>query len=261
MKEADRPIVAELERLDPGKRALLELRYARGVSDAELAELLGGSAEGVAARHDEALGELSGALGIPSDEVDAELRDLLAQADEPDQPAPGGRRSRGPLYALIGALLIAAAVVLVLGLSGEDDEPARSSTATPATETTPAAAETTADPAEAEVRSFFSVPLVPVEGGPDGSGTVSVREDALAVEVSGLPAPIATGGYQVWAYNSPEDAVRLGGIQRSGSFTIEEPLPPDAARYDFVDVSRERGATGSHGDASFLRAELAGRLP
>jgi hypothetical protein len=65
-----------LEDLDPGDRALLELSLQRGISDHELARMLGSDAEDIDRRRDAALGTLAGALGREPDDVAATLREL-----------------------------------------------------------------------------------------------------------------------------------------------------------------------------------------
>jgi hypothetical protein len=109
-----------------------------------------------------------------------------------------------------------------------------------------------------------AVRLEPVAGG-RGRGTASVlrREGEpprLRVRVRGLrTAP--RRGYGIWLYNSVSDARLIGGSD-SGTFQgATLPLPADADRYMFLDVSREpTDANPNHSGASVLRAPLGDLL-
>jgi hypothetical protein len=66
----------ELEELDPGDRALLELSLQRGMSDRDLAHALGTETGDVEKRRGAALGTLAQKLGWTHDEVAAAIREL-----------------------------------------------------------------------------------------------------------------------------------------------------------------------------------------
>jgi hypothetical protein len=65
-----------LDALDPGDRALLELSLQRGISDSELARMLGSEPHDIDKRRRAALGTLAGALDRRPDDVASMLRDL-----------------------------------------------------------------------------------------------------------------------------------------------------------------------------------------
>jgi len=68
--------------------------------------------------------------------------------------------------------------------------------------------------------------------------------------------PKPDGSYQVWLYNDIVDAQSLGTIT-GGSGKLEVKLPPEARDYKFVDVSSEPAdANPNHSGASVLRAPL-----
>src|SRR4051794_7642891 len=74
-------IVAATARLDPESRALVELSARRGMSDEEIAGMLGVDSPDVRRRHEEALAQLAAELGDPHVRRD-ELRDRLLRVDE-----------------------------------------------------------------------------------------------------------------------------------------------------------------------------------
>jgi len=65
-----------LDRLDPGDRALLELSLQRGISDDELARMLGTDADGIESRRRDALRKVADDLDSDPDDVEARIRDL-----------------------------------------------------------------------------------------------------------------------------------------------------------------------------------------
>ena len=75
-----------------------------------------------------------------------------------------------------------------------------------------------------------------------------------------LPNNGRNEAYQVWLYNSDEDAVSLGAqvADQQGNFQGAGPLPDNFEDYQFIDVSREpiRGPEAHSGD-SVLRGALA----
>lgn len=84
---------AALDDLDPASRALLELSLGRGMSDGDLAEVLGGDPEGVATRRTEALERIAGDLGVGDDPaaeraLERDLRFALAPSSPPVAPGP-----------------------------------------------------------------------------------------------------------------------------------------------------------------------------
>ena len=99
-------------------------------------------------------------------------------------------------------------------------------------------------------------PLVP---GRPGAGSARIagrgRRTRLELGVSGLPA--LEEEYAVWLYNSVTDARRLGAAQ-AGRFKLSSTLPAGAARYTWIDISREPlDGNSNHSGESVLRVRLA----
>jgi hypothetical protein len=300
---ADR-LPAALADLDPGNRALLDLSLRRGVSDAEIGELLRKDPDEVARGRDAVLELLADALEVGGDDrrervrraivelpeatwrarpapaaaplngsdtqvsaPDADLKrepETREPAREPvDRPAeprpvrdgaplgpPAERRRRGRWIAFL-ALLVAAGVAVALLAGGGDEE--RDSP-----EPTPGAGEQ-ADPrdgAEPEPRAAGRRATFAAVGGGEGGGRITVREDGrVVISVEGLRA--ARGAYVAWLFDDVANARLLGTIDpESGRLTTR--LPARAARYRFVDVSREPGdGNPNHSGESVLRAPVA----
>jgi hypothetical protein len=81
------------------------------------------------------------------------------------------------------------------------------------------------------------------------------RDARLELRVRGLP--VVDGAYEVWLFNSAIDSVGLARVAR-GSFAIRTRLPEGAARWRYLDVSREPlDGNPNHSGASVLRARVA----
>jgi hypothetical protein len=72
----ERRLRGELDNLDPGDRALLELSLQRGIADDELARVLGSDASDIADRRNATLGRLAANMGAELREVESAIRDL-----------------------------------------------------------------------------------------------------------------------------------------------------------------------------------------
>lgn len=261
--QADR-VDGALRQMSPEERALIELSLVRGVSDADIASLLGTEPHTVRERRDVALGELATAAGDGSErgraaaadhlrgrerkadsgvatELDSDAAAAVDEADgsEAATASPQGRRRATRLgLALLGGLVVAALVALVLALVGKGGDPGAGVGAAPA-----------AKPARLE-------PLIP--GSATGTAHVVTRGGTtrLRVSVRGLPEP-PKGGYVIWLYNSVGDARALGG-QLRGTFTTDTPLPPGYHRFRFIDISREPAdGNRNHSGQSVLRLSVS----
>jgi hypothetical protein len=130
----------------------------------------------------------------------------------------------------------------------------------------PAIATTTEESTPAEAPSIVDeITLEAAPGAPqETDGTAAIAEipgGALALYVTGTVEPTGTDeGYEVWLYNSRDDALSVGA-QRAGAdgtFEGQAPLPPEYKRFKYVDVSREKLDTNTeHSGRSVLR----GRMP
>ncbi len=119
---------------------------------------------------------------------------------------------------------------------------------------------------EEEARLAGSLSLTPVEdleGDNEAQGLAAVAErggERQLIVQAQLPRNARNEAYQIWLYNSDEDAVSLGAqvADDQGNFQGAGPLPDDFEDYEFIDVSREpiRGPD-AHSGNSVLRGTLA----
>jgi hypothetical protein len=98
-------------------------------------------------------------------------------------------------------------------------------------------------------------------GAPAGIAIVADRNGSrqLVVQAAGLDPSRQREAYEVWLYNSPEEAKSLGAqvTDSEGSYQGAGPLPEDFANYEFVDVSREPiNDDGKHSGQTVLRGKL-----
>ena len=81
----------------------------------------------------------------------------------------------------------------------------------------------------------------------------------MIVQAAGLDPSRQREAYEVWLYNSPEDAKSLGAqvTDSQGSYQGAGPLPEDFENYQFIDVSREPiNDDGKHSGESVLRGKF-----
>jgi Anti-sigma-K factor rskA, C-terminal len=290
---ADR-LPAALADLDPGNRALLDLSLRRGVSDAEIGELLRKQPDEVARGRDAVLGLLADALEVDGhDRRDRVRRAIAALPDdawrppsrgEPPPPPPRGeedyddeddkddeeeavpvRERERPAPPPPDEVLF---------FEPEERRPRRGRLLAllglvaaigvliallvgGGDDDGDNPAPDRADrrqPANPPPERGRSARLAPLGGAP-GSGRLSVAGDGkLVVSLRGLPEP--DGSYQAWLYNSVADAVQLGTF-RAGSGRLAVRLPARAARYRFVDVSLEPADSNrNHSGQSIMRTRL-----
>ena len=122
----------------------------------------------------------------------------------------------------------------------------------PATTTTAATAAATPRPTASRPRQ---------RGTPAGIAIVADRngERQVIVQAAGLDPSRQREAYEVWLYNSPEDAKSLGAqvTDSQGSYQGAGPLPEDFENYEFIDVSREPiNDDGKHSGQSVLRGKF-----
>lgn len=284
---ADR-LPAALGDLDPGNRALLDLSLRRGVSDAEIGELLRKEPGDVARGRDAVLELLADALDVGGHDRRERVREAVAalpddawrarpagpsspappprdpveepeRMDEPPPPtktagdddlyfSPEPRRSRRGPLAVLLLLGVVAAVGAVLLASGGDDDDEPSGADDGGTPP----AQTDGDEPEGRTARLAAL------GGGRGEGRIAITDAGATITLRGLPAP--DGAYQVWLYDSIVDAQSLGTVS-GGSGRVEVRLPSDARSYRFVDVSREPAdGNPNHSGQSVLRAPLRSLL-
>jgi hypothetical protein len=292
---ADR-LPAALADLDPGNRALLDLSLRRGVSDAEIGELLRKDPNEVARGREAVLGLLADALDV--DGHDRRERVRRAVAELPDDAWRGAPPQTEPD--------VVESVTEGTHAELEDDEDDEDDNHRPdASEPSgrPVVLEPLGERRSRKGRLLALVGLLVVIaalialisggdddsdkpaansadhkqqtppppatdkgvalkslGGGSGSGHVAATGDGrLVITLKGLPKP--DGTYQVWLYNGIIDALALGTF-REGNGRLEVRLPANADRYRYLDVSLEPADSNrNHSGASVLRAPLAKLLP
>lgn len=208
------------------------------------------------------------AAAAPADEPETVAEEPAREKPVDKKPAPkkrasadGGRdlspgakaavRRRRILAALVGTIAVAGAVVVgVLLLTGDDDDAQK------------AKAPAKANPANAQARVLGQVPLQAVGGG-KGRGVAAIGERGgqrqLLVQATGLKPSNRRTAYEVWLYNSRDDAVSIGAqfTDEQGQLQGAGPLPADFAKYEFIDVSREPvDDNAKHSGESVMRAPL-----
>jgi anti-sigma-K factor RskA len=94
-------------------------------------------------------------------------------------------------------------------------------------------------------------------------GGATVEDDGVTASISisaAVPALKDRGQvYEAWLYNDPGDVYSLGWARPDdyGRLELEGILPPEHARYDYIDVSVERvPSNGFHSERSVLRGWL-----
>jgi Anti-sigma-K factor rskA len=194
--------------------------------------------------------------------VNGDLPTIPAGDNGGSEPEPAARKAapRGPLSPeaeaivrrrrAIGIAAIAAALLFILLvwpvglLTGGDDDSGGD------------------DRRAARTEIVGQVRLQPVGGGggrtTDGIAIVTRRGDKLELNVqAAVPRTRQNQAYEVWLYNSPEDARSLGAqiTDQQGNFAGRSPLPANYRDYRFIDISRETvDRNVAHGGQSVLRA-------
>jgi hypothetical protein len=284
---ADR-LPAAIGDLDPGNRALLDLSLRRGVSDAEIGELLRKEPNDVARGRDAVLELLADALEVGGQDRRERVREAVAAlpddawragpappAPPPTPPPPAPRATvvlREPLepppaeeedskddfhFAPEGRRPRRLGLLWVLGLMAVLGVLAAIILSSGGDDDDSSGADgNRSQPAPAQggpAPDGDAAQLAALGGGP-GEGRVSITDEGATITIRGLPKP--SGAYQVWLYNSVVQAQPLGAI-RDGSGRLNVSLPADARRYEFLDVSLEPADRNqNHSGDSVLRAPL-----
>ena len=97
--------------------------------------------------------------------------------------------------------------------------------------------------------------------GPGGIAVIAERggKRQVIVQAAGLPPNKRREAYEVWLYNTPQDARSLGAqvTDQRGTYQGAGPLPDDFAKYRFIDVSREPiDQNRAHAGQSVLRGRI-----
>lgn len=256
--------------LEPADRALLNLWLNRGLDDAAVARMTGMGVETVANRRTRIVEHLSDLLGVAPNDVHRALTEpapadvspaarvstatgvspATATALHPaalagpsrvngtaTAPVDTGtqstsRRRRWAAFALVGAVVVAAAALITLGSNGPGRH--RGPAARPA-----------------------STPLTALPGSSGhGTGTVIVTQKSpnlrLNLSVRNLPA-VPHAHYEVWLYDSVVNSEDVGRL-RDGVTHLSLRLPSDARRYRWIDISIQPTGQVFHSGESVLRS-------
>ncbi len=250
--------------LEPADRALLNLWLNRGLDDAAVARMTGMGVETVANRRTRIVEHLSDLLGVapndvqralterapagvsPAARVSAATATKLRPAGLAGPPTVNGtatapvdtgtpstsRRRRWAAFVLVGAVVVAAALLITLGSNG------------PGRHRGPAARPP-------------SAPLTALPGSSGhGTGTVIVTQKSpslrLNLSVRNLP-PVSHAHYEVWLYDSVVNSEDVGRL-RDGVTHLSLRLPSDARRYRWIDISIQPTGQVFHSGESVLRS-------
>ena len=192
----------------------------------------------------------------------------------PPSPLGGGRRERAPrkparpltadAEAIVRRRRIAAAVAGVtlllfvllvwpIGLLGGDDDDGGGGNG----------GDNGGEQAAEQPRVLGQLLLRPQEG-EKGVGIALITESdegrQLLVQGRGLQRNAEREAYEVWLYNSPQDARSMGAqiTDRQGGYQGAGPLPEDYEKYKFLDISRESvDQNTEHSGDSVLRGAFA----
>lgn len=276
--------------LDPGNRALLDLSLRRGVSDAEIGELLRKEPADVARGRDAVLELLADALDVAGHDRRERVRQAVAAlpddawrpapppppspppaatttAKPPPKPAPpppepdldfppaGGDRDDELYFGPEPRRSRRGGLLLILGLLAVLGAflavILSGGDDDGSNESGSQPAPKRDEPASAP--GGRSTRLTALPGG-RGEGRLVVTDEGATITLRGLPQP--DGTYQVWLYDNVVDAKSLGTIP-DASGKLEVQLPADARRYRFLDVSLEPAdGNPNHSGDSVLRAPL-----
>lgn len=162
-----------------------------------------------------------------------------APAPAPRATTPWWRRFTVPLPAFAAATAVALAVGVALGslLGGDGSSPAPERVV-----------------ADVRLAAFGDAP-----SGAGGDARV-LADRQVALQVHDLAPSAGAAYYTVWLLNADGRMVALGSfrVPASGAVTVRMPLPVDAARFDFVDVSAEPDdGDPAHSGHSVLRGPTA----
>jgi hypothetical protein len=253
--------------LPPADRALVNLWVNRRLDDAALAGLIGMSEETIASRRARIVEHLSTTLGLPPDHVRAALDEIAvaATSDNGDaavpappvaettaaktaaepEAVPAPRRRGHARWWMLVAITAVCALVVSLALAGHRRRPTAASESTQTVPTAPGGSATS--------RSRGDL-LTALPGGTDhASGSVAISHGLrLSLRVRNL-TPTFHGHYEIWLYNSLTNSVPLGRL-RAGVAHLSLPLPRDANRYRWIDISLQPVGAVFHSGESLLRA-------
>ena len=257
-------IASALTCLDVGSRALLELSIRRGLSDEEIADVMGVPPGEVMNLREEALFRIAAELGVPPENREALTEKLARVHGSHWRPETGrsagkghraaGRRGRSRARLIAVGVLVAAGGALggmIISSTGADDRSERTNATQEASGRKPAKGGQPATPAPSPPRAMQRL------NGTYGRGTAQLRRRGrrvmLRLRVSRFLRPQG-GGYAVWLFNSRSDARRLYATTDT-TIHRDISLPADYRRFRFIEIARASpDLESAHTGLSLLRA-------
>ncbi|MEA2369163.1 MAG: hypothetical protein QOF65_1011 [Thermoleophilaceae bacterium] len=210
------------------------------------------------------------------------LREIEAEEDEKPQKreraagdlspeAQAALKRRRIVGAVAGVALLAALVIAVLAIAGvfsSDSKKSSSSSSNTTASTTPSGTSTTAG--QQQVQVVGGIALNPI-GKTKAQGVAYVvqqgnqRYVVIQAQVPPLPNNQKVAAYEVWLYNSNQDARSLGAQYTNAQGVLQgrAPLPADVGKFKSIDISRELFAdkNAGHGNSSVLRGDFSSIKP
>lgn len=211
----------------------------------------------------------------PSDEARRGAKATAASKDDDEGKGakrPSGGRKDGPLSPaaravvmrrrlIAGALALVLLVLLVLQLTGNlfgggDDKDSKASKGDQGADTT------TAQQAPTQLIGQLQLNAVgKADKDTIGIGAIAKTGDKLQLAIQAKLPPVGEKeAYEVWLYNSDDDAVSIGAQKpdAEGNYQGAGDIPNDYAKYKFIDVSLEKiDQKREHSGDSVLRGEIA----
>jgi hypothetical protein len=250
-------MTSDLDRLPPDQRAVLSLVLTQDKSYADVASMLGLPEQSVRDRAHAALDALAG-QPQPMRTAARSSDTATSNGHPPVRPRPSSKLG-GAL--LLGAI-VAAAVVAAILISGGGKGSGRATSAT--SQSANGSATTGGSGASGAGGGVSSsggsgapkvdkvLALTPVESSLKARGAAYVFSQkgrhAFYVVAQGMPASQGFF-YAVWLYNSSTSAAPLGrapAVTSSGRMEGGGPLPPNAAAYHRLVVTRETDPHAAH---------------
>jgi hypothetical protein len=201
---------------------------------------------------------------------DAAPTERAQRPERPQPPLPPARRTRADTirWAVAGVVAVAVVAVAALALTGVFDGGSENRREVPAETTEAAEPSTTTTDAEAgaaQPQVIGQVTLDPLDKSDrDTVGVAAVAKTGnktqLAVQGKLPPRAGEEEAYEVWLYNSRDDALSIGAqrTDRDGNYQGAGDLPADYRKYKYIDISAEKvDDNREHSGQSVLRGEIA----
>jgi hypothetical protein len=210
------------------------------------------------------------------------LREIEAEEEKPKEreratgdlspEAQAALRRRRVVGAVAAAALLAALVVAVLAITGVFSSDKKSSSSSSSSDTTasttPSGTSTTAG--QPQVQVVGGIALNPIAKTKAQGVAYIVQQGnqryvVVQAQVPPLPNNQKVAAYEVWLYNSNQDARSLGAQYTNAQGVLQgrAPLPADVGRFKSIDISRELFAdkNAGHSNNSVLRGDFSSIKP